>query len=198
MKVVQGYSGLWTVKEPFTVPETVLTCTGTITISAFETTGFAVFSTIYSEAGLPVETYEADKKDGIKIISLTDDSGLTYMVPDKYIDSVPNYKVIPYSRLMIGIDAGVCYSELDIETLKSEVKLIADNHLGLNVTVYDHRVPSDVLIDEGRHKELETARQANIKFSPTTKTELVKANEEIDRLNEKINILEQLVVQLSE
>lgn len=196
MDIVQGYSGLWTAADPFTLPKRNLKCTGISDFKSIISSGLNVYSKLYDLNGLTKEQYEVDLAANVKVVSLSDDTGTIYFVPDKYITKVPRYKTFPYKRLMIGLDAGLCFEELDVETLLVDLEEKASGHLGLNVKGYVTRIPSDVIVDEVLHKQNETARMANLTFSDSSDILLAKKEEEISRLKQHVATLEQIIKDL--
>lgn len=196
MDIVQGYSGLWTAIDPFTLPERNLKCTGISDFKSIISSGLNVYSKLYDLNGLTKEQYESDLASDVKVVSLSDDSGSIYFIPDKYISTVPRHKTFPYKRLMIGLDAGLCFVELDVDTLLLELEEKASGHLGLNVKGHVTRIPSDVIVDKVLHDQNETARLTNLKFSDSSDILLVKREEEINRLKQHISNLEQIIKDL--
>lgn len=196
MDIVQGYSGLWTAVNPFTLPEKNLMCTGISDFKSIISSGLNVYSKLYDLNGLTKENYETDLANNVKVVSLADESGTVYFIPDKYIRKIPRYKTFTYKRLMIGLDAGLCFEELDVDTLLLELQEKASGHLGLNVKGYVTRIPSDVIVDEVLHKQNEEARLANLTFSDSSDILLSKREEEINQLKQHVENLEQIIKDL--
>lgn len=197
MDIVQGYSGVWVGQAPFLLPSLPLTCTGVGSFISLESTGFNILNKVYDANGLTKEQYTQDKQAGAELVTLTDSTGLSHHIPSLYLTTIPRYKAIPYNRLMIGLDAGVCYSGIDLEALKDELKVIASDFLGLTVKVSQTRIPVNIVVDEKTHSDNEVARQANVVFSDSDKLKLAKSEARVDELLERINVLEEIIRDLT-
>ena len=193
IEILVGDTGQWEITAPFVLEDAVYTCTGVSSMESLESLGVSVLSSIYGAVGLDATKYLEDKAADVKIITLKKGTGNVVNIPSSFISAAPEFTVVDYSRVMVGVDLGVLPDSLDLSYIAGELEDKVNGSLGITTSASVRRVPIDYVMSQEKHQQLESTRLSNVSVSPSNFRKLQDANAMITTLNIRIDFLEQII-----
>lgn len=192
-EIVIGNSGKWTVESPYSVDDIEYECTAINTFSSLESLGISVLTKVYQDVGLGTSEYDLAKSADIRLITLTSSNGMELLLPEDKITSVPRYETVPYSHVVIGVDIGLLWDQVDLDSISAEVNSLVSNHTGIATTTLVRRIPVSEVIPKDKHNAIELARATNQVFDTTANAKLATANERIAEMTTRMTFLETII-----
>lgn len=188
--------GRYTVIEPFTVsPTMIYQCIELRDFEGIFASGDKVYEEYYEPLEIPESKYRADLKDDAVIVTLVDIDGNMLYIPSSYIRSFPNTGDVPYKHLVISCSLGAVPDYLDLATLTEVMQTAVLETVGVaNSKVNIASAPARNAISPSEHDALEAARTASITYTETYKSKYLKAETEKVKLQEKVLVLTQMLI----
>jgi hypothetical protein len=166
-----GMTGLYTLKAPYTSlinTSIEYTCVAVNTISNMVAQGLDPLTDIYLANGDTQAVFDADALLNHSIITLQSGIGDVIEVPANALAMLPNADGVLYSNVLLGVSLSAVANEVDLTTLKNEIKDVVLHKLGAKCTVFETTVGASAVVSHARHTAIEAARQANINSTTTT------------------------------
>jgi len=188
--------GHWTVSSPFFISSSVIyTCKAIRSFADLKALKVDPFTEYYLLQGISRAVYEQDAINLANIITLASDTLPTVYIPDTYILSYPDVTTIPYRHLVLSISLGAVPDTLVLDDLKTKLKDLTLNSIGIQSTVKEHQACAAVEnIDQATHATLESNRLARIATNTTCYAAALVTDAALTSLLDTYTILEDLVV----
>lgn len=186
-------TGRFTVRSPFVLPEGRMTCEAVRTAKDLYNSGIDPFKTVYSPVRLVIDDYQNDVDAGVLFVSLSHEDGRLFLVPDTYIVSFPNTTAVEYHRLVLGVDLGLVYSDLDIENLIDHIQSETEEVLGILPIITRNIVPTKSFMSQQEHLALEHARTQLISKPRSLKSRNRQLIDQLNTANQRLQLMEQVL-----
>lgn len=156
------------------------------------------YDSVFSDQGssFSKEEFDLQVAADVAIITLQDDTGNFYYVPDSYIDSVPTLLGRPYSNSYIAVKLLSHNLQLDLNPLAEEIRDLVRDRVGLEGTAYTIASRDVVYLDDSEHDAIEATRLSRIENNQSSSRQLDGLNNTIVRQREIIDQLQQELVDL--
>lgn len=188
--------GRYTVTTPFVVePTKVYMCVALRSFDDVVRDGDLVFEKYYEPMNLPLSTYNDDKANDAVIITLVDEFGDMIYFPNSFLESFPNMGDVPYHHLVLSCSLGPVPEYLDVSTLVELIQTGVTETVGIvGADVKTHVAPARSAVSPEQHDILEANRLAGITYGETYKALLLKEQAKTARLEEKVGVLTQILI----
>lgn len=191
-------TGTYTVDEPFAsriLANTEYTCRAIRTFGELVDAGVEPYEEYYEPYKINRQLYEQDVENNVAIISLRSSQGTYIMIPDSYIQAVPNTSGLPYHAALLSVDIGVIPTNLDLTSLMDTIRQVAQDYIGIeNVEVQEVAISEVTLISAEDNDRLEKARKANIKVFESDRSKAIRLATINEALQTRIKELEDYIV----
>lgn len=188
-------TGVYTLRTPFTASSTTIyKCIALRKFDDIVELGEDVYSEYYSPVGLDQNVYQSDAAAGAVIVTLQDSSGGVIYVPDTYIASYPQSNDVSYSHVILSVSMGPLPDNLDLEYVKQQMSAVASDIIGVDALVKEHVAPTVGIVTPDMHSTLEAARLLRVTNRETDRAKVIANQAHIDSLEEKIRVLEQVII----
>lgn len=156
--------------------------------------GVDVFNDYYVKVGLDQAKYQEDLAAGASILTIDSPVADTIALPNSVLTGYPIANTIDYSRVVVSAELGLLPDSLDMAVVTQEVQTQIESILGVSdITMRVHRIELDEAVDIEEHKTREAARLLALDENQSVFTKLATANTEIDKLREKVALLERYI-----
>jgi hypothetical protein len=179
-----GLRGLYRVKAPFDTvldASTEYTCQSVRRISELLASGEDVFETYYKSYGITAESYENDLINNVVIIGLNANRNNWYYFPSSYLLSYPDITGVVYNKIIMGIDLGALADSVSLEPLKTAIRDLVYDHLGINPEVKEVIASQTLYLSKEDHAKIENVR--------TARRSITKSNFQVIRELEASNLV---------
>lgn len=181
--VTVNTSGLFKVKEPFTISSDVIyTVIAVRTFPELTDRKEDVYNKYYLPVNISRELYLSDANVGASIITLKSHDGQVVYIPDTYIESYPGINGLEYKRNVVVIDLAFVPSYVDPTLLTDDLKNIITATLGIEPVVDITSMDYEGTITEENHLQMEAARKMKIRNTTPVTEQLAAAKEENEKL----------------
>lgn len=194
-EIIIGNSGKWVVTSPYAVLDVEYTCTAINTFESLEGLGVSVLTQVYQSVGLEKAIYDDAKANGVRLITLSSANDGIVIVPEDHIETIPRYETVPYSHVIIGVDIGLLWDDVNLDTIRDEINDLVTNHVGVNTTAMVRRIPVTEIIPKDKHEAIEQARRTNQRFDTTAVAKLAAETERNATLTNHVTFLEQIIAE---
>lgn len=174
-----GARGLFTLKPPFAaklLPATPYQCVAVRKLEDIAAAGGDPKALYYTANGLSDADYQADLAAGVVIVSLQASAAEWLYVPSTYIQSMPDQGGIPYTTMAVAVSLGPVANSLDLTYLKTKMKDLASEVLGLDPLVVEAHamaISATSNVTQTEHAALEAARAVRIAETQTDHAQLL-------------------------
>jgi hypothetical protein len=144
----------------------------------------------YKPHGIDTTKYLSDASNGVCIITLQTNTGITVYVPNSYIDGLPDIGGIIYTTLALAIKVGAVPETLNLTALRNQIKSDVLEFVGVEAEVNTVMISQPVTIRDSDHTVLEAARMQKKGTVVTDRAKLIEALRERDNARSKIVELE--------
>lgn len=178
--------GRYKVREPFRISDDVdYTCIAIRSFRDIYREGSNPYTTIYQPVGLVdgfvigdmTFSFAREELRGINIVTLMDDAGQSYLIPDNYIASFPSSTTVQYREFILSCSLGPLPEDIDTVAAELAVASAVSEQFGIEPTVAVHSLATLTNPTYEEHLALEQARKAAINTG-SGQTERVKELEE--------------------
>lgn len=194
--------GRYKVREPFRISDEVdYTCIAIRTFKDMYREGTNPYTAIYSKVGLidgaivNSETFNFSREEdrGINIITLTDDLGRSFLIPDNYITSYPSSTSVEYREIILSCSLGAL--PLDTDTTLAEQAIIdaVGAQFGITPTVMTHSLATLNNPTYEQHLALEQARFAAMETGTTSTAIIEGLRADLELRDKTIQTLTQIL-----
>lgn len=193
-----GISGLFTLRTPFTTAEnTFYTVTAIRKFSEIISRGQDPVQMVYAPVGLGTEEYSADYHAEAAVICLKSTTGELIYVPDTYIESYPDQGGVPYSRMILSASLGMFPEFRSVDDIKQAVISALEAKTGITPEVFVSRAPTTNYVSDEQHESLTQARLNAITTNETDAAKIIRLNDQVQTLQNKINELNLVIESLT-
>lgn len=195
--------GRYKVREPFRISDAVdYTCVAIRTFRDIYREGTNPYTTIYQPVGLVdghvigdmTFSFAREEIRGINIVTLMDDSGQSYLIPDNYITSFPSSTTIKYREFILSCSLGPLPEDIDTIAAEQAVKDAVGAQFGIEANVSVHSLATLTNPNYEEHLALEQARLASINTGSESISRIKELEEEALRNNQIIDTLTQILI----
>jgi len=186
--------GVFNLKIPFIISSVNYKVTSISLITNLLESGIDVYSVYYSPFNLTQDQYQTDLNNGVSIITLESADGPEIFVPSSYIDTMPVALAVPYSRLVLSLDLGELPDDLPITNLLNNLKMMADDYVGISSNPKLHKLPSIYTYSKLQSQIKEQQRLINIRNQTSILTGKINSDALLNSANLKIMMLEAALV----
>lgn len=193
--------GLWKVKSPYTVNETLPY--RLIAIREFidiTNLGQDVYKTFYQPFGLKEgelipgtsDTFQFQKEVDNKVVILTlkSETGVVLQIPSSFIKEFPNTSIVNYRPMIVSLNIGLFREGTNYDILLQALEETCKTYAGVDsVTSAIHAGPSTSGLTQEQVDALELARQNKQSASKTNierVVELEARNDELTKVNQEM------------
>ncbi len=145
--------------------------------------GIDVLNDIYVKKGLTVSEFEQDRLSKANIITFMSPGRPDVLVPDTYIEKLPDYGGRDYERCVISCSLGAIPKELvdspEMDELMQHIRFGVQKLLNVNHLVTLNIAPSTGSVTEKDHADSEANRTSGIAGYITDKTANLKLVREV-------------------
>ena len=131
-----------------------------------------------------------------KLVQLEDYPNTIYYVPDFIIAEEPNASLVKVYDLGITIKLGKWLDDTQIVAIKNEIEQLVLSRLGENQSAVIYTI-GESIITETEWNTIKSNRNSNIEDSDTIYQRYLKLKQEVTKLQNKVDALEEIIVQLS-
>lgn len=195
--------GRYKVREPFRISEDIdYTCIAIRSFRDIYREGTNPYTTIYQPAGL-IDGYMVDgttfsfareETRGINIITLIDDAGQSYLIPDNYIAGYPSSTTIQYREFILSCSLGALPEEVDTIAAEQAIKDAVGEQFGIQPTVAVHSLATLTNPTYEEHLAMEQARKAAINTGSGANERIKELEEQALRNDQIISTLTQILI----
>ena len=193
-----GMSGYFKLKTPFNsslVENERYTCRAVRGIGDYLANNEDIYTNIYKANGLTETEFNSDCASGMYIVSLQSTKGQWIYLPASYILSFPITNGVEYHNLMIGISLGAVPTTKDISAVKTNLRNVIYDQLGIEPEIKEVQISKAVLIPQEQHETIETIRTSRITQQMSASSKVTKLESDLDTALEKIKILEAAIIE---
>ncbi|ANZ48234.1 hypothetical protein ASESINO_221 [Erwinia phage vB_EamM_Asesino] len=181
--VTVNTTGLFKVKQPFTIAEDVIFNVEAVrTFPELVDRKIDVYNTYYAPVGLGRDAYLADANVGASILTMKSRDGQVVYIPDTYIESYPGINGLAYKRNVLVIDLALVPDYVDPTTISEDVKNIVTAGLGIDPVIDITTMDYEGTVTEEDHLQMEAARKAKIRNVTPLAEQLKAAQDENTKL----------------
>jgi len=158
--------GIFRVKSPLTnyiKQDIQYTITNIRNIRDMVDDGLDVLNIVYLQQGLTKDQYTNDLANNEVIVTFKAPNGSYYYVPSNMILSVPDVSGVIYVEKTIGINLGVLPKNLDIDFIKTDIKNLILDKLGVKADVVIVDTSEEYVYTYTESETMEKQRKGNIK-----------------------------------
>lgn len=156
-----GRSGRFVVIEPYNtlVKENVVyTINGTLFLREHLRNGLDVFMTTYNILGIDKSVYDADVRDNVIIVTLTDSAGKTIYLPERAVTGCALRDGVTYGEKSLIVNLGAFPLSKDFTDLLNDFKLFLKSRLGVSPSIELVKSSIDTSITNVEHDGIESSR----------------------------------------
>lgn len=192
--------GRFKVREPFRISADVdYTCIAIRTFKDMYREGTNPYTAIYSKVGLidgatfNNETFSFSREEdrGINIITLADDLGRSFLIPDNYITSFPSSTSVEYREIILSCSLGALPIDTDITLAQQAIIDAVGAQFGITPSVLTHSLSTLNNPTYEEHLALEQARFAAMENGTTS-------NDIINGLRDQIEVRDKTILTLTQ
>ncbi len=195
-----GVTGRFVLKAPFSLnPAMLYTVIAKRSFADCERRGDDVYRKYYLDPvgltdGVNSFSFDAERANGVQIITLNGQDGSFYWVPSSYISSWPNVSEVNYHQLILTCSLGALPESFEFQDVVDELQDTVRGLTGVSnaeVDVIVSPVTSNPTAEE--HLDMERTRLGNISINASIKEQLVKSQQEAVDLRTYIGQLEAIL-----
>jgi len=182
---------VFTFKPPFDRYNTnkVLEVISTELISEMSISGDVILKTVYAPAALTRKDLEDDINNKVILLGLYAGVGKILYIPEKYVVLEPTHDSKTFAHKIITIDVGLVPTNLDLETITMDLRVLTENRCGIVPAIKVVTVSNEKEIPKDDYLDYELIREQRMSDEDNYYLEL----ERVKRiLIEKENTIEQL------
>lgn len=188
LQVPVNTTGLFKVKTPFTLSETVIyTVEASRTFPDLVRQNIDVYNEYYQPVGLSREEYLADANVSASILTFKSRDGQVAYIPDTYLESYPGLSGITYQRNVMVIDLALVPDYVNVSAMTKDVSDILTHTLGIDPKVEVTTLEYEGKVTEEQHLQMEAARKNKIRESIPLGEKVAALTEENKKLKELNN-----------
>lgn len=189
-----GLSGTYVLKSPYTLkPDTTYTCRALQSFSDAESQGTNVFERHYEPYGVSYSVYKQDRESDATLVTLSA-IGASIIVPDTYIDVLPERIDVETSLIVLSVDLGPLPDNLGLTHVMNSISTECLDLLGYAPEVRLLRLEHTDALTVTEQNNIETARQAAVEIRKDVHTRLAEEKAANVRLSTKLQRMEQLLL----
>jgi hypothetical protein len=188
-------TGKWGIKPPFVSNvDGVYTCKAIKSFEDLRLEGVDPFINYYEPFGITRAVFDADEQNLVNIVTLMSDANPTIYIPDSYILSFPDKTSIPYRHVVLSVSLGAVPDTLTFFDLKTKIKNIVLDSIGVNSTVKEHQAGSvEQWLTQQEHDTAESNRKARFVNNQSLYSVIKEKDARILQLEEKLRTSEQVI-----
>lgn len=169
--------GRYRVRTPFRISEDVdYTCIAIRSFKDMYRDGGNPYNDVYAPVGLidgaifeaNTFKYSNEETRGINIITLMDDMGRGYLIPDNYITSFPSSTSVIYRELILSCSLGAVPIDTDTTAVEQAIVDAVSAQFGITPTVQSHSLATLNNPTYDEHLALEQARIAAMQIGTSS------------------------------
>ncbi|ENJ7998999.1 hypothetical protein AB2K85_000734 [Escherichia coli] len=188
LQVPVNTTGLFRVKTPFTLAETVIyTVEASRTFPDLVRQNIDVYNSYYQPVGLGREEYLADANVSASILTFKSRDGQVVYIPDTYLESYPGLSGITYQRNVLVVDLALVPDYVKVSSITKDVSDILTHTLGIEPKVEVTTLEYEGKVTEEQHLQMEAARKNKIRESIPLGEKVAALTEENKKLKELNN-----------
>ena len=181
-------TGLFKVKTPFTLAETVIfTVEASRTFPDLVRQNIDVYNEYYKPVGLEREEYLADATVNASILTFKSRDGQVVYIPDTYVESCPGLSGIAYQRNVMVVDLSFVPDYVDVSVMTKDVSDILTRTLGIDPKVEITTMEYEGKVTEEQHLQMEAARKRKIREAIPLSEQVTSLTNENKKLKELHN-----------
>lgn len=189
-----GLKGVYSVRAPYLIKEnTHYECTALRSFPDMESQGIGVFERFYEPYGVSYETYQQDRRSSAYLVTLTA-TGSSYVIPDTYIESLPDRLSDETSLILLSVDLGPLPDSLGLSHVQEAIGTQCLDLLGYRPEVRLLKLDHTDGLSQQEQDNIETARLAAVEIRKDVYAQLADEKEANVRLNAKLQRMEQLLL----
>lgn len=108
--------------------------------------------------------YGEESARGINIITLSDDLGVHYLIPDNYLTGIPTSTGIQYLEFVLSVSLGPLPSTMDLSVAVNAVSEAVSSQFGITPVIKTHSLPTTTNPTYEEHLAVEAARQGRMVY----------------------------------
>lgn len=194
MTPLPNMRGIYTLISPWSVEPTVLyTCKSLQSFSQIVSDGVKGFERYYSPQGLTEADWSRDLAAGAYLCGLFGDDGSVIYVPDVYILNYPSQNSPQYSTFIASALIGPLPSNFNFVAVKAKIAEIISDTIGMEPEVFIDTMDNSTVLTPEEAAAAESARLAQIKNRTSTYAQLLKLQQDYNKLQKTANTLAGMV-----
>lgn len=191
-----GTRGRFQLKPPFDaamVPNTLYVLKAVRRFDEIETLGQNIYELFYKPFLLTEQDLQNDRANAPTLVTLMTDKGPPLYVPVSYVQ-FPDLNYRPYNQYIMTLSLGPMADDTLFDSTITAVSNACSDFLGVTPDVHIAFMPLTDVITPEQHEDHEANRQATISNRDTDYARLFAANAQIATLQQRIAILEKIVI----
>ena len=150
----------------------------------------------YTPNALPNTTYLTDLKNKVVILSLQGSNSTIYYVPSSYVLNYPDIGGVPYRVYGLTINIGALPVGTSLTNVISKINSDISELIGVSAITKVVAISPINMLTSVNAAATEAARQANIQTTITDYTRYVQASQQLANAQQKIQMLESMIIEL--
>jgi len=146
-----NFKGRFEVKPPYNKrlnPNIFYTVKSVYNIKSLEDLDIDVLNVVYLDYGLTENDYDNDRNNDVPIIEFESESGDVVYVPASYITALPRITGRVFVNKVLTINLGSLPENLDLTSLKSDIKELVKFKYGINAYIEEVEVSNKFVVTE--------------------------------------------------
>ena len=195
---VIGMTGKYNLRSPWRANElTTYECIAVRSFADCEARNELVYSQYYEPLGL-VEgvdlggtqfSFNDEIAANANIITLRGADNTIIYVPDTFIETFPQEGTVAYSVVVLSALIGMMPTSVSLDSIVSDVSQLISSRIGTTTTVTINSTTSAAQPTQAEHEAMEAARLGAITNYSNLQTQLTKALNDNELLQQKVNAL---------
>lgn len=193
-----GISGIFEIRDPFYIrPNTVYRVEGHRTVTDMAMSGEDPYTLVYLPNGVLREDFLVDVKNPeLVFVTLVDEEGDLFHIPNSYILSYPNTSVVPHSWIVAVCSLGMLPENYDLTRVKEAIAESVSDFIGVEPNIYMAQKPTRDTVTTEEAQQLEVIRNSAIANRTTSYATKIEMSNKIEFLENQVrdllNIIEGL------
>jgi hypothetical protein len=195
-----GVKGVWTLLTPFQsllTPNIAYKCLAIRSLQDIIAGGGDPQTLYYTPNNLSSQVYQTDLANGVNILTLQNDSGITVYVPDSYLTTFPDIGGVPYNVVVLTINLGAIPESTDLTYLNSKISDAVQDNLGVSATIIPVVASATTIVSNDADATFQAARQTAIANNQTDNARYLAVNALLQSAVQQIEMLEAYIVSLN-
>lgn len=195
---VVGMSGKYNLRSPWRANAlTTYECIAVRSFADCEQHNEMVFTQYYEPLGLSdgVDlggsqfSFSDEIAANANIVTLRGADNTIIYVPDTFIETFPQEGTVAYSVVVLSALIGMIPTSVSLDSMVSDVSQLISSRIGATATVTINSTTSATQPTQAEHEAMEAARLGAITNYTNLQTQLIKAQNDNELLQQKVNAL---------